>query len=305
MPAGDLVGGSPTKAVRVVGLPSALAPLSFRRRTALVVATFLERVGGDVEVRVGGAYYSFTSTRDGHVLELRGEPAPFPVELLALDEPPLEAWRIDRKELLNCLEILAVFLPTRGDKLEFRVRGNGENSVIRISTPGTPTTRSCDEIAIFRATTPPTDRPDPPPTALVGTIPEISFWADGRLIQRVLSGMRAISITCQFDPVRRRIRLIEAPLPGEIVRSVSLAIKMPRRDDNRNHLVTNPVRIASDELGREPPEAPGIEHLTGIESDDRQGVRRADARESKTPESEPASGGVSQPNESLVERVGA
>ena len=79
-PRGVLVGGSPMKAALVSGLPRSLTPLSFGRRTALTTAAFLEQVRNDVEVRAVGSHYSFTSETDGHVLELRGEPAPFPMQ---------------------------------------------------------------------------------------------------------------------------------------------------------------------------------------------------------------------------------
>lgn len=258
-PEGELVGGSMLKTVRVGGLPPSLMPLSFRRRGARVIAIFLERIAGDVEVRVGGAYCSFTGVRDGHVLEVRGEPDAFPAQYLGLDELPAESWRIDRKALLSSLEILEVFLPTGGDDFEFRVRGEGDNSAMRISTPGTEATRSSDEFAICRIADHPPGRPGPPRSVPAGEIPEASFWMHGRSVRRVLNEMRAVSITCRFDPVRRRICLTEAPRPGEIARSVYLKISRVEDGQNRDRLASGPVRIATDEPDRQSPEVSGIE----------------------------------------------
>ena len=150
-----------------------------------------------------GSHYSFTSTTDGHVLELRGEPAPFPMQFLRLDDTPLERYSIDRKALLNSLAILEVFLPSRGDNLEFHIRGEGEDAAIRISTPGSPATRSSDEFPIIRSARSPASQPDAPG----GRAAETLFWAKGRLMQQVLNMMGSVTITCDFDPRNRRVRL--------------------------------------------------------------------------------------------------
>ncbi len=230
---GVLVGGSPMKAALVSGLPPSLIPLSFSRRTALATAAFLEQVRGDVEVRAVGAYYSFTSAMDGHVLELRGEPAPFPMQFLGLDDTPLESCRIDRKAFLNSLAILEVFLPSRGDNLEFRIRGEGENAAIRITTPGSPATLSSDEIPIIRDLPHRASQPGRAPVAAVERTSETLFWAKGRVLQQVLNGMGAVTMTCDLDPRNLRLRLAEVPRTGEMVRSVHLRVLMPREEVER------------------------------------------------------------------------
>jgi hypothetical protein len=253
---GVLVGGSPMKAALVSGLPRSLTPLSFGRRMALTTAAFLEQVRNDVEVRAVGSHYSFTSATDGHVLELRGEPASFPMQFLRLDDTPLERYSIDRKALLNSLAILEVFLPSRGDNLEFHIRGEGEDAAIRISTPGSPATRSSDEFPIIRSARSPASQPDAPGRRAAETL----FWAKGRLMQQVLNMMGSVTVTCDFDPRNRRVRLAEAPRPGEMVRSFNLSVLIPPEEDE-------PDRPSSGS-DQAPAAGPGRERPTGVAVDD-------------------------------------
>jgi hypothetical protein len=144
---------------------------------------------------------------------------------------PLESYRIDRKALLNSVAILEVVLSGCGDNLEFRVRGEGENASIRISTPGTPLTHSSDEVPIIRSgpslashhegpSRPPGERPA-----------ETLFWANGRQLREVLSGLGAVTLACHFDHRNRRLILEEVPLESDPVLSVLLSVLIPRPDE--------------------------------------------------------------------------
>lgn len=286
-PEGVLVGGSPRKGVLVGDLPPAPVPLSFRQWTALAAAAFLERVSGDVEVRAEGAYCSFTGIREGHVLELRGEPAPFPAHLLKLELTPRESWRIDRKAFLNSLEILEVLLPTRGANFEFRVGGDGENAAVRISTPGTPATCSNDRVAIYRDGTVLAALPGPPPDGSACSAEGPLFWARGRPLRRALNSMTAVSIHCLFDPVRRRICLREAPRPGGIVRSFYLEISTPEGDRSRKRRGAGPAQDAGADPGCGSSVASGEGHPPDADPADGRGSSASDFREVRPRETGP------------------
>lgn len=266
---GALVGGSPIKAALVSGLPPAPIPLSFCRRTAMTTATFLEHVGGDVEVRAVGSHYSFTSSTDEHALELRGEPAPFPMQLLKLDDTPFESYRIDLKAFLNSLAILEVFLPSHGDDLEFRIKGEGENAAMLISTPGSAAVRSSDEFPILRSARSPANQPDAPG----GRVPETLFRAKGRLMQQALNMMGSVTMTCDFDPRNRRVRLAEVPRPGEMIRSFHLSVLIPREEEEPVRPSSGSVEAPAAGLGCERPMGLAIDDPPDVASEQGAGSR--------------------------------
>jgi hypothetical protein len=240
---GVLIGGSLKKTALVSGLPPSRTPLSFARRAAMMTAAYLERLSGDVEVRVGGAHYSFSSPSAGHVLEVRGEPAPFPAHLLKLDDAPREAYRIDRKTFQSSVAILEVLLPTRNDTLEVRIKGEGENAAIVLSTPGSPATRSTDEFPIIRSTPSSASQTAGSPIAPGVRDSETLFRANGRLLREVLNALGAVTLTCHFDPRNRRIRLEEQLPEGGAARSVLLSVLTPGKDAERDHPSSGPVGV--------------------------------------------------------------
>ncbi len=252
---GLLVGGSPIKAAFASGLSASRTPLSFGRRTALATAVFLEQLRGDVEVRAGGAHFSFTCPSAGHVLEVRGEPAHYPAQLLRLGDVPFESYRVDRKAFLDSVAILEVFLPTRGGLLELVVKGFNENAAIRLSTPGSHATRSSDEFPIIRSSRSPASQPEGPPVTPGGRTAETLFRAKGRLLREMLNAMTAVTLTCHFDPRNRRILLEDLPAGGGAVRSVILSVLLPGTGEE-------PARRSSGHGGN-PDVDPGVQRAVG------------------------------------------
>jgi hypothetical protein len=221
---GILVGGTPKRAGLVRGLPAPAVPLSFRKGTARATAAFLAQIRGDVEIRVEGARYTFTCPSAGHVLSVPQEAAHFPDYLMRFFDEECETIIVDRKAFLASVEILSVFLPTRGHSLDLRVRGVGPHASVLLSTPEAEPGRSTDEFAIIRRGGESHHVSVVPDTNAATSVPDTSFPIPSDGLREALCALEVITLDCRYNRRERRIIIEAAPVEGIGSRAVVLSV---------------------------------------------------------------------------------
>jgi hypothetical protein len=156
---GTLTGGNSQRIATAKGL-TARAELSFKARTAKVVAEFLSSIGDNVEISVSDRTYVFKDPDNGHRLVVLSEEGRFPTVERDLTNMLREVDQVDRKMLLGRAKAFAGTMPLGADRLNLSFRGSEENASLHVYTPGDTTERTDDEFAVYR------EFPVPPPARL-------------------------------------------------------------------------------------------------------------------------------------------
>jgi hypothetical protein len=147
---GVMIGGSPKRIARVMGLPRPQHMMSFKQKNAKAVAIFLKQLEGDVKITIDDRHYTFECVNHGHKLLVLGESVQFPTAMASLEGKQTESYKIDTKTLLSGVTILATLLPAEADRLNLRFKGTTETASLRLSTIGDDTRNSTDEFPIIR-----------------------------------------------------------------------------------------------------------------------------------------------------------
>ena len=236
---GVLEGGSPKVMAVVKGLDRPPVPLSFTQQKAELVARFLGRLTGDVEVEVTDSLMIFSCPTAGHRFLVGRELVVFDNPIARLHGKEHEIIRVDLKTILNAIDLLGAILPTDDNRLDLRVRGRAEIASIRISTPGDESRNSRDEFTIIRSFSDPSraaggsSRPgDPCGHAEVSPVPseapiaDTTFAFDRHLMRQSLNWLKCVSLTGRYYR-RQSLLHLEAQVTEQrqVVRSVYLAVQ--------------------------------------------------------------------------------
>lgn len=147
---GVITGGNPQRIATHKGL-SCSAEMSFKSRTARVVAEFLSNIGEKVQISVTNATYKFTDPDSGHNLVVLAEEGRF--KHVERDLTPLirEMAQVDRKMLLQLAKAFEGAMATGQNRVSLTFRGATDHASLKICTPGdNPGEVTEDEFAVFR-----------------------------------------------------------------------------------------------------------------------------------------------------------
>jgi hypothetical protein len=131
---GRVVGGTPRGFAMVEGLPAPPTAMIYRRPSVDVLAAFLARLRGEVNVEISERSYRFTCPSMGHELRVPADcdaPPPWP----QMDDEEHEEILIEGPLFKHEVLVMGVLLPEPADRLNVLIRGDGGNSSLLISTP--------------------------------------------------------------------------------------------------------------------------------------------------------------------------
>jgi hypothetical protein len=149
---GQLSAGNPTRHATVNGL-TAPTDMSFKTRAAKAVANFISRIGDNVEITVTDSTYQFRDPAAGHSLVLLSEPGRFKRVGQDLSNKMMEIITVDRKTLYQRAQIFQGALRENIDRINCALRGENEQSSLRVSTPDDEAPAH-DEFGVYRTFVP-------------------------------------------------------------------------------------------------------------------------------------------------------
>jgi len=238
---GVLIGGSPKRYARVTGLDSPPTPMNLKQKPAKVLAEFLGALTGLVDITdaspSGGSTGLRIMTPDSRrSIVVNGESTPFQDTSQSLESEPIDQWRVDRKLWLRGINIIHAVQPPGTDWLTLRIRGDGEQSSIRISSSKDEADASHDEFPIFRfpvsgdSTSDNSRRPEDVLNVSAGTMREI------------LQAMSADSVIVEHFINRQLLRTRDDARPADPVRSILIDIRAANRSRTASDQVLERVQ---------------------------------------------------------------
>lgn len=225
---GRLIGGNPKRIAAVKGL-QAEADMSFKTRTAKVVAEFLSCIGDNVEITVSDRCYQFKDPDAGHTLIVLSDEGRFPSVERDLTHLIQEVDQVDRKTLLQRAKAFAGTMQEGAERLNLSFRGQGDTASLHVYTPGNdPNEVTEDEFAVYREFSETADR-----TTEVGAPLDVGVNRD--FLSGALDAMEGTTVKFKYCG---RMLLVEDEVPdveeGETrgpERSILITVQQTRGDE--------------------------------------------------------------------------